>query len=90
MYLNVTPARAIWSKYAFSCDGTPKLYIGKPNDDHVGLLELLDQCVRVGDHRVLRSVALVGLGDEGAEPLAVEMRHRLGRGHIAHHHLVSG
>ena len=31
VYLNVSPARAMWSNHALSCEGTPKLYIGSPS-----------------------------------------------------------
>ena len=39
---------------------------------------------------MLGGIALFRLGDEGGEALGVQMRHRLVRGHVAHHDLRSG
>ena len=89
VYRNVMPARATWSKYALSVDGTPKLYIGSPKHDHVGALQFVDQRIGVRGDGLLRGVALLGLGQECAEPFGGEVRHGVD-GDVADDHRRAG
>ena len=64
--------------------GHAEVVHGQTEHDHVGVADLADQRVALGDHRLLLGRACFGRGEKGLKTGAVKVGHRL-RGQIADH-----